>query len=674
MQGAGIVVGAGVGFDVGFGVGGVVGRTVGATVGGAVGGRLGASVGFVVGPVVGAAVGAAVGFEVGPAVGLDVEPGDGRLVGIVVGTGALPGFALDRGPLDVPRPTLDGLVPSRLAAPFARVGLFGLAVGSNDAVSTSTDTRTAASGNGVLGRRPPTVAGWPPGAPAVDGQLVPTWCRSTPDEKHPVGNRAPIVRAGRRRPWTTLRPMRVRLQALSIGFLALAVVVVAVLLASPSLVSAPGSSQAATGSGTPNGSGGAGTPAEPTIPPTPTPRPSEGGTELYGYLPYWQMSSSIATYLQGAPLSTLALFSVTAKKSGAIDPKPLGYRRITGAIGQQLITEAHGRGERVDIVFSSFGATRNGQLFGRIPITTAPPASPSPLPSAGPFASLGVPIPTAVPTPVPSPTVPPIAPWHRTISDLVALTNQLGVDGVNVDIEQLDPRDLAAYGQFLGALRPALLAANPRATLTVATEAGSQGVAKAATASATGVDRIFLMGYDYHWSGSAPGASAPVDRLDGTATLRWSIDQYVGAGVPRDRIILGLPLYGMTWRVTAPLRTAPVIGNGIAWIPSQHQDLLLDPAFLPLRDRYEQVESFDVSDGPDWLLTFYDSPDTLRPKLALARDNGLAGAGFWAMGYDRGLPGYQALMQAFRAGTVSRNEAPPRPSPAPDDLVAAPSP
>ncbi len=43
-----------------------------------------------------------------------------------------------------------------------------------------------------------------------------------------------------------------------------------------------------------------------------------------------------------------------------------------------------------------------------------------------------------------------------------------------------------------------------------------------------------------------------------------------------------------------------------------------------------------------------DSPETLTPKLRLANDRGLAGVGFWAIGMERGLPGYQALIDAFR--------------------------
>jgi hypothetical protein len=47
---------------------------------------------------------------------------------------------------------------------------------------------------------------------------------------------------------------------------------------------------------------------------------------------------------------------------------------------------------------------------------------------------------------------------------------------------------------------------------------------------------------------------------------------------------------------------------------------------------------------------YYDTPQSLRPKLGLANSLGLAGAGFWALGYERGLPEYTDLIAAFRAG------------------------
>jgi hypothetical protein len=99
-------------------------------------------------------------------------------------------------------------------------------------------------------------------------------------------------------------------------------------------------------------------------------------------------------------------------------------------------------------------------------------------------------------------------------------------------------------------------------------------------------------------------------------------------------------------------------------------DLLADPTISPMRDEIEQVEVYLLgSDGtvgppspaafpatstpgsePTWQGVYVDSPATLAPKMALANERGLAGAGFWAIGYERGLPGYTRLMERFTAG------------------------
>jgi hypothetical protein len=461
--------------------------------------------------------------------------------------------------------------------------------------------------------------------------------------------------------------MRVGPRLLVLSLLAVLVAVGGLLLAgSFTHVAAPASTAGAGASGgtaDPGESGG----SQPTIAPTPTPRPSAGGTELYGFLPYWQMNAAMATYLQSTPLTTVALFSVTARATGGINTKAQGYRRITGPIGRQLIDEAHARGARVDLVFTSFGADRNAVFFGRVaaPTAPAPDGSPATSSSASPAtgssaAASSSPIASDVPLPLPTAAV---APWHRTVTELVELARGLGVDGINVDIEAMLADDREAFGAFITELRAALVAAIPDARLTVDTEAGLRGTGNAAVANAAGADRLFLMGYDYHFSTSQPGATSPVDRDDGLYTLRWSIDRYVEAGVPRDRILLGLPLYGMKWRLASPSRTALVIGEGVTWVPSQHRVQLSDPTFHPGFDPLEITQVIWEPDAAEWLVTYYDSPATLRPKLAMAVDGGLAGAGFWAMGYERGLPGYLELMRDFRAGDIGRDEAPPRPNP-----------
>ena len=373
-------------------------------------------------------------------------------------------------------------------------------------------------------------------------------------------------------------------------------------------------------------------PASPTAaaavaPPAASRQPTIPGHELYGYLPYWEMDDGIEAHLRDLPLTTLALFSVTHTSRGGLSTTQPGYRAIKSDLGRQLIEDAHERGTRVELVYTSFGSRRNTRLFEDLQRQDA------------------------------------------VIESLVKLMDETGADGIDVDVEVLDPTLVPAYGGFVERLRTAALRQDDDATVSVATGAGPTGAAMAKLAADAGADRIFLMGYDYRVASSSPGASAPLDRSDGgLRSLRWSLDLYETLGVPADRLLLGLPLYGLTWPVAGPVIGAPETGRGDHWIPSQHRDMLRDEDIQPTRDETEQVEVYlHASDGswgapspgasltPDdldrsWTAIYVDSPGTLAAKLALANDRGLAGAGFWAIGYERGLPGYGELMDAFTAG------------------------
>jgi spore germination protein YaaH len=344
--------------------------------------------------------------------------------------------------------------------------------------------------------------------------------------------------------------------------------------------------------------------------------------ELYGFVPYWEMTDGIAAHLAKTPLTTLALFSVTHTKSGKIDTSQTGYKRITGPIGTRLISEAQDRDVAVELVYTSFGTARNARFFGSMKVQDA------------------------------------------TIASLVSLADRIGVDGIDVDVERLDVDLVPAYGAFVGRLREALRAKVPDAQVSVSTTGGRTGAAMALSATTAGADRVFLMGYDYHYAGSDVGASAPMDRRDGSdADLPWSLDLYAAVGVPADRTILGLPLYGMRWRVAGPEIGAPRLGDGAIWVPADNPKFLADPPAPPLLDDIEIVDVYvvapTVSPEPGdsratagWQAIYVDSPETLRTKLALADERGLAGAGFWAIGYERSLPGYRDLMKDFTAGKV----------------------
>ncbi|HYO44588.1 MAG TPA: glycosyl hydrolase family 18 protein [Candidatus Limnocylindrales bacterium] len=394
------------------------------------------------------------------------------------------------------------------------------------------------------------------------------------------------------------------------------------------------------GTGGPASSSSTATPGDGETPPATVP-----GHELYGFLPYWEMDDEgIVEHVAAAPLTTLALFSVTHTATGAINTSQRGHAMISSDTGSRLVRGAHDRGIRVELVYTSFGGPRNRKLLERDDLQAT------------------------------------------VIASLVAYAGDLGVDGINVDIEALDPTLVPAFGGFVADLRAAITAADPAQQVSVSTGAHALGAAMAVAAAAAGADRIFMMGYDYRTGRSDPGASAPLDRRDGeNQSLRTSLDLYAALGVPPDRLLLGLPLYGVEWPVVGPVIGAPSTDRGAAWFPRANVPLLSDPGIVPLRDDIEQVEvyllgsdgtvgppSIDpaapidpsapvepwapvepaVSPAPDrtWRAIYVDSPETLAPKMALANERGLAGSGFWAIGYERGLPGYTRLMERFVAG------------------------
>jgi hypothetical protein len=100
---------------------------------------------------------------------------------------------------------------------------------------------------------------------------------------------------------------------------------------------------------------------------------------------------------------------------------------------------------------------------------------------------------------------------------------------------------------------------------------------------------------------------------------------------------------------------------------------LADPRATISFDPIEDVAFLAVPNGKTWQAVYYDTPQSLRPKLGLANADGLAGAGFWAVGYERGLPDYTALIADFQAGRSMATEViEPGPGGASPSVVSSP--
>jgi peptidoglycan-N-acetylglucosamine deacetylase len=131
----------------------------------------------------------------------------------------------------------------------------------------------------------------------------------------------------------------------------------------------------------------------------------------------------------------------------------------------------------------------------------------------------------------------------RVADALAATVREQGYRGVVLDLEALEPTDADALVLVSGALAAA------------ARSAGARMVAQAVPALDTitfparqlleHVDRLVVMLYDLHWSGSAPGPVAE------RAWAREALATWVRLAGAR-RLVAALPTYGYRWRDSLP--------------------------------------------------------------------------------------------------------------------------
>ena len=334
---------------------------------------------------------------------------------------------------------------------------------------------------------------------------------------------------------------------------------------------------------------------------------------VFGYLPYWEMTSGVERYLRYDLLSTIAFFGLPINTNGGISTTSPGYKAWMSPRATRITSAAHAAGVRTEITFTSFGYDRNAEFFGDA--------------------------------------------RHRAafVRNAVRLMQERGADGANLDVELITNHYYASFGALVRELKAAATRVNPNAQVSVATNANTSGARMASIAVANGADQVFVMGYDYRWSGSTQsGAIDPIVSASGGLSLSKSIELYRHYGVPLDHVVLGVGYYGRSYptasrRLRAPVQTDSTrFGSSSVFFPSSLPASSRGTTFM--YDRVEQAARllrWDASRGT-WIQTYYNDPRTLAARLDLTMERKLAGMGIWALGYDEGQPGYwQAIADAY---------------------------
>jgi spore germination protein len=200
----------------------------------------------------------------------------------------------------------------------------------------------------------------------------------------------------------------------------------------------------------------------------------------------------------------------------------------------------------------------------------------------------------------------------RLVADIAA--GSLPYDGVVIDFELLLPEDGPNLLQFLVLLKKAI--GSRLLTVCVPARTGPGQSAYLYQEIADRVDRVFVMAYDEHWSGSGPG---PV------ASLAWTrrVSAFALKNVPVGKLIMGMPFYGRAWGERNPAG---------AYRFSSVQRVLGETGVQIDRDE-EGLPLFQFQESIAFTMHF-DDVHSIRLRLRDFQDAGIKNIGFWSFGLE----------------------------------------
>jgi len=314
---------------------------------------------------------------------------------------------------------------------------------------------------------------------------------------------------------------------------------------------------------------------------------------VFGYHPYWM--GDIWQDYQFSLLTTIAYFGLDISSTGNIT-NTHGWPPAT------MINMAHSNGVRVVVTAILFNSTDISTLLS-----------------------------SAVNR-------------QNLIDNLLATVQSAGADGVNIDFELVPGSQRSNFTTFMQDLAEIFHDEIPGSHVSAAVPAVDWSEAFNEDALAEACDALFIMGYDYHWSGSE--TTGPVSPLNnwGSSNITNTVNEYLAnTGNDRNKLILGLPYYGYQWTAVSGDPGTQVVEFDNAYTYNQMEAMAV--SFGKNRNVIGgQIPWYRRQQDTQWEQGWFDDSLSLALKYDFANQSGLQGVGIWALGYDGDRPKlWQAL-------------------------------
>ena len=228
-------------------------------------------------------------------------------------------------------------------------------------------------------------------------------------------------------------------------------------------------------------------------------------------------------------------------------------------------------------------------------------------------------------------------------------------DGIDIDWEHPvqgglqpgDPRDARNYVLLLASLRKAI---GSNKLLTVAASASPRGIDPIEYGDMAGIlDWVNVMTYDFHSGGKIAGFNSALYNHDDPTSprrnLHDAVEAIVSRGMPRARVVAGVPFYGRGWQGVESSQVWSA-GTGTLRVGGYSviaETFLKSPEYVRSWDDVAKVPWLYNAAKKEWIT--YEDPQSMRLKGEYIVAQGLGGAMFWELSNDNG-----TLLDALRSG------------------------
>ncbi len=230
------------------------------------------------------------------------------------------------------------------------------------------------------------------------------------------------------------------------------------------------------------------------------------------------------------------------------------------------------------------------------------------------------------------------------VSEAAPIMKQYHFTDLNLDIESVEDATPEARAKFTAFVREVKNQMTPLSLGTLTLDSSPTDLVKDRLINLADVgpfvDKVVLMTYDYHYQGSfVTGPVGPIGgagkdaEFDSETAVQKALEV-----LPKDKILLGVPLYGYEWETLTDFpRSAVMPGSGQVASNRRMEKFLADCATCSAKLDTEAQEKYLIykdADTGTFHQIFFPDQNATAQKIQLAQKYDLSGVALWALGYD----------------------------------------